>query len=74
MPWMSSGVVSPRTRMTGFFLAPWPALITASSAVKTICPTAAPGDAGSPVARTDMEASLGHLMAAAPVADLLQEV
>ena len=30
--------------MAGFF--------TASSAVKTICPTAAPGDAGSPVAST----------------------
>ncbi len=42
MPWMSSGVVSARTRITGFFLC-CPAFATASAAEKTICPTAAPG-------------------------------
>ena len=52
MPWMSSGVVSARTKMTGFFFAPCPAFSTASSAVKTICPTVAPGDAGRPFVST----------------------
>ena len=43
---MSSGAVSARTRSTG----PALAAITASSAVNAIRPTAAPGEAGSPVA------------------------
>ena len=46
MPWMSSGVVSLRTRITGPFLD----ASTASSAVKTARPTAAPGDASIPFA------------------------
>ena len=46
MPWMSSGVVSLRIRMTGPFLA----FSTASSAVKTARPTAAPGEASMPLA------------------------
>ena len=49
MPWMSSGEVSTRTRMTGrpaFFAA------SASSEVNTISPQAAPGEAGRPVAST----------------------
>ena len=49
MPWMSSGAVSLRTRIT--FL---PLLVhsTASSAVKTAWPDAAPGDAGRPLVAT----------------------
>ena len=49
MPWMSSGTVSLRTRITCL---PWRVHSTASSAVKTTWPEAAPGDAGSPLART----------------------
>ena len=47
IPWKSSGVVSSRTRMTSS-----PALPrrSASSAVKTTAPTAAPGDALTPLA------------------------
>jgi hypothetical protein len=37
------------TRIAGF---PWACAASASSAVKTIWPTAAPGDAGKPVAIT----------------------
>jgi hypothetical protein len=48
-PWMSSGVVSNRTRMTG---SPARPRLSAVSASKTALPTAAPGDAFSPVART----------------------
>ena len=54
MPSISSGVVSALTKMTEFLLLPCPAFSTASSAVNTICPTAAPGDAGNPVARTSI--------------------
>ena len=49
MPWMSSGEVSTRQRMTA---SPWPASVSASSAVKTTLPEAAPGDAGRPLAMT----------------------
>ncbi len=49
MPWMSSGTVSIRTSRT--FL-PFCAQATASSAVKTTAPVAAPGEAGSPFAAT----------------------
>ncbi len=45
IPPMSSGDVSSRTRIT---LSPRPAHASASSAVKTTRPTAAPGEAGSP--------------------------
>ncbi len=45
MPWMSSGTVSLRTSIA--FL-PWRVHSTASSAVNTTCPDAAPGDAGNP--------------------------
>ena len=49
MPRMSSGLVSSRTRIT----APAePPCTSASAAVKTILPVAAPGDAGRPVAIT----------------------
>ena len=49
MPWMSSGEVSMRTRMTlrSAFLA-----ASASSELNTISPEAAPGEAGRPVAMT----------------------
>src|SRR6185436_694427 len=43
MPWMSSGEVSARTRITAL---PCPARRSASSALKTTCPLAAPGRAG----------------------------
>ena len=46
MPWMSSGTVSRRTRMTGL---PCCVHSTASSAENTTCPLAAPGEAGSPL-------------------------
>ena len=49
MPWMSSGTVSIRTSMT--FLPFW-AQATASSAVKTTSPAAAPGEAARPLATT----------------------
>ena len=49
MPWMSSGTVSIRTSRT--FL-PFCAQATASSAVKTTAPVAAPGEAGRPFAAT----------------------
>ena len=49
MPWMSSGEVSTRTRMT--FL-PSALSRVASSDVNTISPDAAPGEAGRPVAIT----------------------
>mmetsp|Transcript_4710 Transcript_4710/g.10814 ORF Transcript_4710/g.10814 Transcript_4710/m.10814 type:complete len:384 (+) Transcript_4710:524-1675(+) len=49
MPDTSSGLVSCRTMMT---LTPCLAIASASSDPKTICPTAAPGDAGSPCAMT----------------------
>ncbi len=51
MPWMSSGTVSLRTRTT--FL-PWSVHATASSAVKTTWPDAAPGEAGRPLVATGM--------------------
>ena len=47
MPWMSSGLVSTRTRMT---LRPFFFALSASSEVNTIAPDAAPGEAGRPVA------------------------
>ena len=46
MPWISSGVVSLRTRITG----PFSDSSTASSALKAQRPTAAPGDAAMPLA------------------------
>ena len=49
MPWMSSGEVSTRTRIT--FL-PSALSFVASSELNTISPEAAPGDAGRPVAIT----------------------
>uniref|UniRef100_A0A7C8Z495 Uncharacterized protein n=1 Tax=Opuntia streptacantha TaxID=393608 RepID=A0A7C8Z495_OPUST len=49
IPPTSSGLVSALTKMTSFPSACHP---SASSAVKTTCPTAAPGDAGKPVAIT----------------------
>ncbi len=48
MPWMSSGLVSTRTRMT---LRPALRAASASSDENTISPEAAPGEAGRPVAR-----------------------
>lgn len=45
IPWMSSGVVSLRTRITS---SPTLAMVSASSGVNTTLPVAAPGDAGSP--------------------------
>ncbi len=45
MPWMSSGLVSIRTRMTA---SPFAARISASSALNTAAPLAAPGLAGRP--------------------------
>src|SRR4029453_15421581 len=47
IPWMSSGEVSTRTRMTFLSLA---LSASASSEENTISPDAAPGEAGSPVA------------------------
>ncbi len=55
MPWMSSGEVSSRTRMTASPF--WPRR-SASSASKTILPVAAPGEAGRPAATT-VRAALG---------------
>ncbi len=49
MPWMSSGLVSMRTRITA---SPRAANDSASSAENTILPEAAPGDAGNPRAST----------------------
>ncbi len=49
MPWMSSGLVSTRTSTTA---APLAARASASSAVKTAMPEAAPGEAGKPRAST----------------------
>ncbi len=49
MPPMSAGSVSRRTRM---IFSPLPTRSSASSAVKAILPTAAPGDAGRPLAIT----------------------
>ena len=49
MPWMSSGDVSSRTRMTA---SPSWFMRSASSASNTILPVAAPGDAGRPAATT----------------------
>ena len=51
MPWTSSGVVSVRTRIV---LRPCSFHATASSAVKTICPAAAPGEALSPLQATSI--------------------
>ncbi len=65
MPWMSSGTVSIRTSMT--FLPFW-AQATASSAVKTTWPAAAPGEAGE---------ALGHDLGLGPglgVEDRVQEL
>jgi hypothetical protein len=50
---MSSGEVSSRMRMVFF---PWFFQAQASSAVKTACPEAAPGDAASPTAITSWRA------------------
>ncbi len=47
MPWMSSGLVSARTRITSRFSA---ASFSASSAVNTASPVAAPGEAARPIA------------------------
>ncbi len=49
MPWMSSGLVSMRTRIT---LRPSACSLAASSDENTISPEAAPGEAGRPVAIT----------------------
>ncbi len=49
IPWISSGLVSTRTRMTFF---PSPASRSASFGEKVISPQAAPGDAGRPLAMT----------------------
>ncbi len=49
MPWMSSGLVSMRTRMTD---SPFCARASASSALNTTMPDAAPGEAGRPLAST----------------------
>ena len=49
MPWISSGVVSRRTRIT---LLPVAATVSASSAEKTTAPVAPPGLAGRPLAIT----------------------
>ncbi len=54
MPWMSSGLVSWRTRSTARLSLP---SRSASSAVNTISPVAAPGEAGRPLATTDFSAS-----------------
>jgi hypothetical protein len=58
MPWMSSGLVSTRTRMTL-----WPAFLaaSASSELNTISPDAAPGEAGSPEARI-LRSALGSMV------------
>ena len=53
-PATSSASVKGRTRITS---RPSSAALTASSAVKTIAPLAAPGDAGTPSARTSKSAS-----------------
>ena len=58
MPWMSSGEVSTRTRMT---LRPCALSVSASSAENTISPEAAPGEAGSPVAIT-LRSALGSMV------------
>ena len=58
IPLMSSGVVSQRTRIT---LSPARPLSSAVSASKTIAPTAAPGDAFSPLAATSSDA-LGSII------------
>ena len=55
MPWMSSGLVSSRTRIT---VSPSWALASASSAVITILPEHAPGEAGRPRVIT-LRAALG---------------
>ena len=49
MPWMSSGEVSRRTRIT---FSPARACFSAASAVNTTLPEAAPGEAGRPLAIT----------------------
>jgi hypothetical protein len=49
IPWMSSGTVSRRTRTTAL---PASDQRTASAALKTICPLAAPGEAASPLVAT----------------------
>ncbi len=54
MPWMSSGLVSMRTRITA---SPLPARISASSALNTTAPDAAPGLAGRPLAISTRGAS-----------------
>ena len=53
IPWMSSGEVSSRTRITA---SPSSASRSASSAAKTILPVAAPGEAGRPLAITSRTA------------------
>ena len=58
MPWMSSGEVSTRTRMTFLSLA---LSVSASSAENTISPDAAPGEAGSPVAMI-LRSALGSMV------------
>ena len=55
MPWMSSGLVSRRTRIT---FSPARACFSASSAVNTTLPEAAPGEAGRPLAIT-LRSALG---------------
>ena len=54
MPWMSSGLVSTRTRIT---LRPCAFSVSASSEENTISPEAAPGEAGRPVAIRSRSAS-----------------
>jgi hypothetical protein len=54
MPWMSSGVVSGRTRITG---PPSAAISTARSASKATRPEAAPGEAATPVVTASTSAT-----------------
>ena len=58
MPWMSSGEVSTRTRITRLSFA---LRVSASSDENTISPEAAPGEAGSPVAST-LRSALGSMV------------
>ena len=54
MPWISSGLVSTRTKITD---SPRPARASATSAVSAIVPDAAPGEAGRPRPRQTRWAS-----------------
>ena len=58
MPWMSSGLVSTRTRITR---RPCDFISSASSEENTISPEAAPGEAGRPVAIT-LRSAVGSMV------------